>query len=99
MYFKDSFESKDQLLVNGREGIEILKNQKAFISYSQRFLNLEEYNPTKKRRVLVLFDNLIPDMESNKKLIPKVTELFLRERKLNISLVLISQSFLKSLKL
>ena len=52
-------------------------------------------SPKKKRRVLILFDDVIVDMESNKKLIPEVTELFLRGRKLNISLVFISQSYFK----
>ena len=42
-----------------------------------------------------MFDDMIADMESNKKLSPKVTELFLRGRKLNISLVFISQSYFK----
>ena len=42
-----------------------------------------------KRKVLIVFDNMIADMESNKTLSPVVTELFLRRRKLNISLVFI----------
>ena len=42
-----------------------------------------------------MFDDMIADMESNKKLSPKVTELFLRAKKLNISLVFISQSYFK----
>ena len=42
-----------------------------------------------------MFDDMIADMESNKKLSPIVTELFLRGRKLNISLVFISQSYFK----
>ena len=98
LYVKDPFESKYQLLINGREKVRIktLKNPKAFIDYSQtidEFLkNLEEYNPTKKRRVLIVFHNMIAEMESNKKLSPIVTELSLRGRKLNISLVFISQS-------
>ena len=41
------------------------------------YLNLRVYNPTKKRRVLIVFDYMIKDMESNKKLSPTVTELFL----------------------
>ena len=45
-----------------------------------------------------MFDDMIADMESNKTLSPKVTELFLRGRKLNIALVFISQSNLKVLK-
>ena len=43
----------------------------------------------------MLFDDMIADMEFNKKLSAMVIELFLREKKLNISLVFISQSFLK----
>ena len=45
---------------------------------------MEDYNPAKKRRMLTVFDDVIADMESNKKLIPIVTELFLRGGKLNI---------------
>ena len=45
--------------------------------------------------MLIGFDDMIADMESNKKLSPKVTELCLRVRKLNISLVFISQSYFK----
>ena len=56
---------------------------------------MEDYNPTKKRNVLIVFDDIIGDMESNKKLIPIVTELFLRGRKINISLAFISQSCFK----
>ena len=56
---------------------------------------MEDYNPTKKTRVLIVFDDMIADMESNKKLSPIVKELFLRGRKLNILLVFISQSYFK----
>ena len=56
---------------------------------------MEHYIPTKKRRALIVFDDMIADMESNKKLSSIVTELFLRGRKLNISLVFISESYLK----
>ena len=49
--------------------------------------NIEEYNPNKKRKLLIVFD-MIADMLSNKKLNPIVTELFTRGRKLNISLFL-----------
>ena len=104
LYVKDPSESKYQLLFNGREkvGIENLKNPKAFIGYSKTtddvYENLEDYNPTKKRRVLIVFDDMIADMEYNKKLSPIVSELFLRGRKLNISLVFISQSYFKAPK-
>ena len=96
LYVKDLFESKYQLLINRRENVRIkkIKSSKAFIDYSQTiddiYENLEDYNSTKKRRVLIVFDDMIADMESNKKLSPTVTELFLRGRKLNISLVFIS---------
>ena len=101
LYLKDPFESKYQLLIKGREkvGVKTLKNPKAFIDYSQTFdgvyENLEDYNSKKKRRMLIVFDDLIADMESNKKLSPIVTELFLRGKKLNISFIFISQSYLK----
>ena len=45
--------------------------------------------------MLIVFDDMITDMESNKKLSPIVTELFLRQRKLNISLVFLLQSYFK----
>ena len=68
----------------------ILKYLKAFIDYSQIidevYENLKDHNRTRKRRVLIVFDDVIADMESNKKLSPIVNELFLRLRKLNISL-------------
>ena len=60
------------MLINGREkvGIENFKNLKAFIDYSQIiddvYENLEDYNPTNIRRVLIVFDDMIVDMESNK---------------------------------
>ena len=53
------------------------------------------FKPAKKKRVLIVFDNTIADMESNKKLGPLVNELFLRRRQLNILLVFISQSYFK----
>ena len=94
-------ELKYQLLVNGREkvGIKKLKNPKALIDYSQIiddvYENLEDYNPTKKMRVLIAFDDMTADMESNRILNPFVTELLLKGRKFNISLVFISQSYFK----
>ena len=54
---------------------------------------IEEYNPDKKPEILIVFDDIIADMLSNKKLYPIVTELFIRGRKLNISFVFITQSY------
>ena len=66
LYVKDPFKSNYQLLINGREkvGVKKLKNQKAFIDYSQTinvYENLEDYNPTKKRRVLLMFDDIFSE--------------------------------------
>ena len=62
-----------------------VKNPKACIDYSQLiddvYENLEGYNPTKKRRVLIVFDNMIADMESNQKLSPIVNELYFKREK------------------
>ena len=57
------------------------------------YKNNEEYNPDKKSKILILFDDMIADMLSNKKLSKIVTELFIRGRKLNISIVFITQSY------
>ena len=51
------------------------------------YKNIKEYNPNKKRRILIVFDDMITDMRRNKKLNPIVTELFIRGRKLRISIV------------
>ena len=53
------------------------------------YKNIEEYNLGKKRKVLIVFDDMIADMFNNKKLNPVVTELFIRSRKLNMSIVFI----------
>ena len=51
--------------------------------------NIKEYSPKKKRKVLIVFDDIIPDMLSIKKLHQIVTELFIRGRKLNICTILL----------
>ena len=50
------------------------------------YKNIEEYNPGKKRKILIVFDDMIADIIKNKKLYPIVTELFIRGSKLNISI-------------
>ena len=57
--------------------------------------NIEDYNPIEKRKVLIISDDMIADMINNNKLNPIVTELFIRGRKLNISMVFITQSYFK----
>ena len=55
--------------------------------------NIDDYNPRKKRKVLIVFDDMIADMINNKKLDSVVTELFIRGRTRNISIVFIMQSY------
>ena len=63
------------------------------------FINkIEEYNPNKKPKTLIVFDDMITDLLRNKKLNIIVTELCIRSRKLNISLVFIRQSYFAVLK-
>ena len=57
------------------------------------YKNTEEYNPNKKRKILIVFDDMIADMLNNKKFNPIVIELFIKGRKLNISLIFITQSY------
>ena len=101
LFVKDPLESKYQLLINAREKVEIknLKNPKAFTNHLQTiydvYENLEDYNPTKKRKMLIVFDDAIANMEANKKLSLIVIELFLRGRKISILLVFISQFYFK----
>ena len=56
------------------------------------YRNIEDYNPNKKQKILIVSDDMIADMLSNKKLNPIVTELFIRGKKKNISLAFITQS-------
>ena len=91
-------ETKYQFLIKKREdvGTKHFNDSKAFIEYSNNmddiYKNIEEYNPNKKRKILIVFDDMTADMLSDKKLNPIITELFIRGRKLNISLVFITQS-------
>ena len=57
------------------------------------YKSIEEYNIGKKRKILIVSDDMTADMIDNKNLNPVVTELFIRGRKLNISILFITQSF------
>ena len=95
---------QNQILNNKREsaGLKYFNDRKAFIEYSNDmqhvYINIEEYNIGKKRKILILFDDMITDMVNNKKLNSIVTELLIGGRKLNISVVFITQSYLTSRK-
>ena len=96
---KNPYKAKYQSLINKLEsaGLKYFNNSKAFIEYSidmdDIYKNIEEYNPNKKRELLIIFDDVIGDMLINIKLNPIITELFIRGRKLNLSLVFITQSY------
>ena len=101
LYAKDPYEAKYQYLINKREsvGINHFKDPEAFIEYSNDMRNvcknINYYNPNKENKILIVFDDMIADMIHNKKLISIVSELFIRRRKLNISLDFITQSYFK----
>ena len=80
-------------------GINHFNDPKAFTDYSNDmhdvYKNIDEKNPDKENKILIVFDDMIADMINNKKLNSIVTELFIRDRKLNISLVFINQSYFK----
>ena len=98
---KIHLKKKNQFLVKKREsaGLKHFIHPKTFIEYSNDVQdvnkNIEENNKDKTRKILMVFDGMISDMINNKKLNPVVTELFIRGRKLNISLVFITQSYFK----
>ena len=101
MHAKDPYEAKYQFLIYKRENTALkhFNDSKAFIEYSNDmqdvYKNIDEYNTDKERKILIVFDDMIADMINNKKLNSIVTKLFIRGRKLNISIVLITQSYLK----
>ena len=99
LYAKDPDEAKYQILINKGEstGLKYFNDSKAFIECSNDmediYKNIGECNPNKKRKILIAFDYMIADMLSNKQVNLIVTELLIRWRKLNISIVFITQSF------
>ena len=101
LYAKDPYEAKYLCLINKREkvGLDHFKDPKAYMEYSNDmedvYKNIENYNPGKQRKILIVFDDMIADMINNKKRNPVVTELFIRGRKINISIVFITQSYFK----
>ena len=99
MYPKDLSEPKYEFLIKNREnaGLKYLNDSKAFIECSNTmdgvYENIDDYNPSRKRKVLIIFDDMIAGIMTNKKFQAIIKELFIRCRKLNISLVFITQSY------
>ena len=99
LYAKDLEEPKYQLLIGKREqaGINNLNDQTAFIKYwngmDDVYSNIDDCNPKRKRKLLIVFDDMIADIMTNKKFEAIIKELFIRCKKLNISLVFITQYY------
>ena len=101
MYAKDPYEAKYQYLINKIKGVGIdhFNDPKAFIEYSNDmrdvYKNIDEYNRDRENKTLIVFNDLIADMINNKNINSILTELFIRGRKINISVVFITQLYFK----
>ena len=99
LYGKNLSGSKYQHLIKNRENAAIkhLNDSKAFIECSNTmddvYENIDDYNLNRKRKVLIVFDDMIADIMTNKKFQSIIKELFIRCRKINISPVFITQSY------
>ena len=105
LYGKDPFEAKYQFLINKQERTGLrqqLNDPKAVIEFSNNmcdiYKNIEECNSNEKRKIFIVFDDMITDMFNNKKRNPIVSELFIRDRKLKIYLVFTTQSYFPETK-
>ena len=98
-YAKDLSESKCEYFIKNRENAEIkhLNDSNAFIECSNTmddvYVNIDDYNASRKRKILIVFDDMTADIMTNKKFQSIIEELFIRCRKLNISLVFIMRSY------
>ena len=99
LYAKDLSEPKYEFLIKKRKdvGIRYCNDPNAFIGCSNMmddvYQNIDDYDPSWKRKILTVFDDMIADISSNKKFQTIIKELFIRCRKVNISLVLITQCY------
>ena len=104
LYTKDTDEEKYQYLINKREqvGIKNLDDPHAFIEYSSdvndALENINNCNKNRDKKVLIIFDDMIADIMRSEKFKAIVKELFVRCRKLNISIVFITQSYFRTPK-
>ena len=99
LYAKGPYETKYQYLINIREkvGLKRFSDPKVFFEYSNDmcdvYKNTDEYNIDKEHKILIVFYDMIADIIKNIKLNSIVTEMIVRGRKLNISIV--TQSYFK----
>ena len=100
LYAKDLSEAKYECLIKKLKnvGIKQLNDPNAFIESSNTMddvnKNINDYNPIRKRKISIVFDDMIADIMSNKKFQAVVKNFFIRCRILNILLVFITQSYL-----
>ena len=96
LYAKDLSEPKYQFLIKKRKdaAIKNLNDPSAFIEYSNTvddvYYYIDDYNPKRKRKFLIVFDDMIAGIMTDKRFQAIIKELFIRCRKLNISLVFIT---------
>ena len=99
LYAKHLNKSKYKILIKKRNdaGIKYLNDPNAFIKCSNSmddvYENINDYNSSRKRTILTVFDDMIADIMTNKRFQAIIKELFIRCRKLNISLVFFAQSY------
>ena len=99
LYARDLNESKYEILIKKCKdaGIKHLNDPNAFIKCSNTmddvYENIHDYNSNRKRKILIVFDDMIADIMTNKRFQAIIKELFIRCRKLNISLVFLTQSY------
>ena len=104
LYAKDLYEPKYEYLINKREqaGIKNLNDPHAFIEYSDDMNDVlddsNNYNKYRDKKVLIVFDDMIADIEYNKNFKRIIKEPFYRARKINVSIVFITQSHFRALK-
>ena len=104
LYAKDIHEPKYEYLINKRDQARIknLNDPQALIEYSNDMNDalddINNYNKNRDKKVLIVFDDMIADIEYNKNFKRIINELFYRVRKINISIVFITQSYFKALK-
>ena len=104
LYAKDIYEPKYEYLINKGEqaGIKNLDDPKSFMEYSDDmddvFDDINNYNKNRNKKVLIVFDDMIADKEYNKNFKRIIKELFYRALKINVSIVIITQSYFRALK-
>ena len=98
LHAKDPYETEYQYLIKNREDVGIRHLLNIQIIWKTFIKILKNTMQENKGKVLLVFDDMIADIIIYKKLNPIVTELFTRNRKLNISLVFITQKFFRKPK-